>query len=320
MALHPDGLTLVPRKTTIRAGNASRYGYRADIKEAMTMPFVEALTDHDLSDWGKMDLSYGCNAEHKDETLERLIPNWCVHKKLEFSDYQKQLQAVASHSRSSTPKYRSPPNANAPKVNVYLRPAVRNDAAQLVDIYNWYIENTPRAVELGALAPVDFVNRYDVSVSGKLPFIVAVQRSVRTNRTMGGREIEKIVGFSSATDLAAPHFSERISAELEVYVHREWLRKGVGRCLLDKLLESTDRGHLARGGYAFTCDPAIRHYYEAGGGRDLHKLVFVIRHFQNPKKLEENDLDVWLKKWLTERWGFEESACLKGIGAKFGRL
>jgi GNAT superfamily N-acetyltransferase len=133
---------------------------------------------------------------------------------------------------------------------------------------------------------------------------------------------EQIVGFALATGFTALDYVEHIAAELEIYVHHEYRRNGVGRCLFDRLMCATDRGHMERGGYPFHCDPAERHRYEVGGARNLHKLAFVARHHSRPKKdvTEEVDVTTWLKKWLVKEWDFEEEACLKQTGAKGGRF
>lgn len=86
----------------------------------------------------------------------------------------------------------------------------------------------------------------------------------------------------------------------------------------------------------FHCDQDIRHMYEAGGRRDLHKLIFTLRKWHVPKpftidvqakrksrklpltKTQENDYTRWLKGWL-ESFGFEEEGYLKKMGAKNGR-
>ena len=160
-------------------------------------------------------------------------------------------------------------------------------------------------------------NRLNECLSSKLPFIVAVSREHKNLRRLKGSE--KIVGFASATDFSQPNLTERISAELEVYVHPDWTRYGVGRTLVDKLLESTDRGHLRTTTATFTCDPDIKHLYSAGGGRDLNVLIFIIRHFKNPKHGAGEDIS-HLKQWLINEFDFEESGCIKGAGTKFKRL
>ena len=54
-------------------------------------------------------------------------------------------------------------------------------------------------------------------------------------------------------------------------------------------------------------------------GRDLNVLIFIIRHFKNPKPGTGEDINT-LKQWLIREFDFEESGCIKGGAAKFKRL
>ena len=318
LEMHPDGLGLVPRDLGITANNAVKYGYSGETAECMAR--IPRVDRSDFGDWGKLDMSYGENARICEETTEKLVANWNAHHARAAKAHADNVQA-----HSPQPSSQQPPNdlcvaqARTPKVNIYLRPAVVSDICQLTDLFNWYIKNSPRPTEIQPLTPLDMRNRFDNCVSAKLPFLVAATKSSKVNRRLNNC-VEKIVGFAAATDFSDVLFSERISVELEVYVHHEWLHKGVGWCLLDKLLASTDRGHLVSGSYPFTCDPTLRYCYEAGGGRDLHQLIFMVRHFKNPKTQLEKDFETWIKKWLVDEWDFEEVGCLRGVGAKFGRL
>ncbi|KAI9876774.1 MAG: hypothetical protein M1823_007215, partial [Watsoniomyces obsoletus] len=135
-------------------------------------------------------------------------------------------------------------------------------------------------------------------------------------------------------------YVERISAELEVYVSPEVQQQGVGNCLMDKLLDSCDRGHLKQGGYDFDCAPEKSYLYNGGGGRDLHKLYFIFRTWSQPRNTAsvsnqgnvvalrgppkttmtagENEFEEWLQTWL-EKWNFNLEGKLKQAGAKSGR-
>ncbi|KIW25491.1 uncharacterized protein PV07_08657 [Cladophialophora immunda] len=59
-------------------------------------------------------------------------------------------------------------------------------------------------------------------------------------------------------------------------------KSGVGRCLMDALLDATDRGYLKKGRHEFRVALEVRHLYSTGGGRDLHELIFQVRSFNRP--------------------------------------
>ena len=256
-------------------------------------------------------------------------------------------------------------NDNTPELNIYLRPACRNDIRQMTRIYNWYIDNSSKPTERDQITDADMRQRYDIVTDAKFPLIVAVEKtrnpkaSKRTTRALqnphpiqntnptysGMIEEERIVGWACAQDFTFAEYVERISAELEIYVAPEVRRRGVGRCLLDKLIDATDRGYLKRGGYSFHCASEQMHLYETGGGRELHKLYLVLRKFSSPRKssqsmkkgvngesrsksgphgdmrqaeCREDDSVEWLRDWL-QTFGFKVEGMLMEAGAKDGR-
>ena len=319
--LHPDGLGFVGFKEGVNERNAARkYGFTPDVVDIVR--HVAGLEEYEfIKDWGKLDLKYGDNARFQSETANSLVTNWVAQKtrrRQSQNTAQTPTQAGTVASAPIEEVHPKPePKPAGPKVNIYLRPAVRTDTDQLTDLYNWYVLNSPRATDIERIHNYEMMGRIDECLSAKLPFIVAVSREHKSLRRLKGAE--RIVGFASAADFSASTLSERISAELEVYVHADWVHKGVGRTLIDKLLDSTDRGHLRTSAVTFTCDPDIKHLYSAGGGRDLNVLIFIIRHFKNPKAGAGEDIGA-LKKWLVDEFDFEESGCIKGGATKFKRL
>jgi L-amino acid N-acyltransferase YncA len=318
---HADGIGMIRKEYTLDAGNISKYGY--DKEPADVAKYAEPVTAEDFADWGKLDLSEPDNVAFKEETTEQLVNNWRAHQ--ERSKKTTTLAVMHGHkalkeSKSSKPEV----NPNRPSVNIYLRPAVKSDVRQLTKLYNWWVENSVKPAETRTIEISDMRERFDNSKSDSLPFIVAILKGKQhvPHDHYTGMKGEQIVGFALATGFTALDYVEHIAAELEIYVHHEYRRNGVGRCLFDRLMCATDRGHMERGGYPFHCDPAERHRYEVGGARNLHKLAFVARHHSRPKKdvTEEVDVTTWLKKWLVKEWDFEEEACLKQTGAKCGRF
>jgi len=167
-------------------------------------------------------------------------------------------------------------------------------------------------------------------LSWRLGLPVTHKKRITLTRT------EMLAGFCCANDLTAPDFVEHISAEIELYVDPQYKKMGVGKCLMDKMLQICDRSHRLTTDCAFHCRQEIKHLYGPGGNREIHKLYILLRKWHSPKpatiniergrryrksafaKTIEDDYDKWLKNWL-ESLGFEVEGFLKKIGAKQGR-
>lgn len=319
---HADGIAMIRKEYTLNVHNISKYGYDTD--PADVAKYAEEITTEDFEDWGKLDMNEPDNVKFKDETTEQLVNNWRIH--YENSRKNISLAIMPGHKATKASKVPKPEiNPNEPSLNIYIRPAVKGDVKQMTDLYNWWVENSVRPVEVRPISTADMGERFDISRGDdRLPFVVAILKGKKDvpRDFYTGVKGEQVVGFALATGFTAADYVEHIAAELEIYVHHKFLRQGIGRCLLDRLMCATDRGYMERGGYPFHCDPAERHWYEVGGARDLHKLMFVARHHSRPKKdhPEEVDVTTWMKKWLVEDWDFEQEACLKQTGAKNGRF
>ena len=314
--LHPDGLSLVDPSMSVDVDNAEVYGYSGDAIE--TIKHHANLIDPVIftNDWGKLDLQDPDNLKFQNECCNDLVRNYNANiaKEREQEINLKRAQKLA---RKREGPIIQTPNPHTPRINIYLRPAVRSDIPQLLDIYNSYIQNSVRPSELHPITHSHMMNRWTESTSEKLPFIVAVSKSAKINRGVGNA-VEKIVGWASATGWVSAHSIERFTVELEIYVHQQHLHQGIGKCLMDKLIDSTDRGHIARKGYPFACAPELRHEYSAGGARDLMTLIILVRGLSKPQNAWEDDVP-WIKKWLEDEWNFEQQGHVSCIGAKFQR-
>ena len=319
---YPDGIAMTRREHTLNAQNISKYGYEID--PADVAKYAEEVKPEDYEDWGKLDMKESDNVRFKDETTEQLVKNWLAH----YANSKKaiSLALLSGHKRTKASKVPKPEvNPHEPSLNIYLRPAVKADLQQMTDLYNWWVEKSVRPAEVRPIDIHDMELRFDTSKGDdRLPFIVAILKAKKeVQRNMSnGVKVEQVVGFALASGFTAADYVEHIAAELEIYVHHNYLRQGIGRCLMDRLMCATDRGHMERGGYPFHCDPVERVWYEVGGARDLHKIMFVARQYSRPRKDSPEELDVttWMKKWLVKDWDFEEEACLKQAGAKNGRF
>jgi L-amino acid N-acyltransferase YncA len=314
--LHPDGLSLVDPTMNVDVDNAEKYGYSGDA--LVTIRHDSQLIDPAIfvDDWGKLDLRDPENSKFQAECCNDLVHNYNTNI-ARGREHEIRLRRTQRLARKREGPVIPTPNPHIPRINIYLRPAVRSDIPQLQDIYNSYVSNSVRPAELRPISYSDMLNRWRDTTDEKLPFIVAVSKSAKINRGISNA-VEKVVGWASATDWVGRHAIERFTVELEIYIHQQHLHLGVGKCLMDKLIDSTDRGHMTRKGYPFACAPEFQHGYSAGGARDLIKLLFIVRSLNKPQNKKENDLP-WIKKWLETEWKFEQQGHFTQAGVKFQR-
>ncbi|KAK5103830.1 hypothetical protein LTS08_003252 [Lithohypha guttulata] len=351
-----DGISMVRQNTTIGLKNAVTYGYVDQPEEVVK--YSQPIQVDDFKDWGKLDLSDANNAEYGKERSQDLIDNWLAHltnARNASIDNGVKLEAETERLEDMLPLVQE--ELFEPTLNIYLRPATKADLPELVRIYNWHIGNGAAPAETREISESDMTGRINFVSEAHLPFIVAAKRSqkgARYRQVMDDEEIsrrmnlpvthqrhttltriEKLAGFCCAQDMTAADYVEHISAELEIYIDPDYRKMGVGKCLLDKMLQICDRGHRLTTRCTFHCDNTIRHLYGPGGQRDVHKVFFVLRKWHLPKagvlsierpryrksayvKTTEDDYGKWLKSWL-EGVGFEEEGVLKKVGAKNGR-
>jgi phosphinothricin acetyltransferase len=104
-----------------------------------------------------------------------------------------------------------------------LRAAELRDARAIAEIYNYEVENTT--------ATFDLVPR---SIESQTEWLAA--RTGAFTALVAESESGQIVGFA-ALSTYRDRAGYRTTVEDSVYVHREHQRKGVGRVLLDSLLD-----------------------------------------------------------------------------------
>lgn len=206
-----------------------------------------------------------------------------------------------------------PPNPNTPKVNMFLRPVYPSDIIQLRDIYNWHIVNTVSVPELQARTTRQMQDRIADVAENKLPYVVAVERVPKKMR--GDRNssmpAEKVVGFAYADDYHDFHGMYRYTAEMEVYVHPDYFMKGVGNCLLDRMLYLLDPVYRAREGYEWVCEGP---FSCPGGQRVIGAVLCHVPYdAANANRIE------FITKWL-QGFGFTKIGDMPKVGMKHHKL
>lgn len=226
------------------------------------------------------------------------------------------------------------PTEHIPKANIYIRPAQNSDLRQIADIYNHYVKHTIHTCELDATDENEWRDRLTSIDEEKLAFLVAVSKSSKGQRghegpTRGGRHgrgrgaggnqnrphvkfHENVLGFAFAEDYAGLNTIYQFTAELQLFVHPEHYRVGIGKTLMDRMIPSLDPMYMSRGGTDFIADNRIM--YEVGGKRDIRKVIINIGYHTG----EDKDFK-WQKNWLQENWEFEHVGTLSNIGVKFDR-
>ena len=205
-----------------------------------------------------------------------------------------------------------------PKANMYLRPAEPGDMRQCTQIYNQWAVDTSFTV---ANEPVDTAyctECYNGSQAEKLPFIVAVHmgdKPCRSLKDVKRRKGETIVGFSVATQYGSDNSVYRYSAELELYVHREHLRQGIGRTMLDRMLATICQGYYLIELAPFLLSKEHRRVDWSGGSMSaIHTVTINLLHSAE----EDKENIEWKKKWLLGgRNMFEFVGTIPKIGYKF---
>ncbi|KAJ9613264.1 hypothetical protein H2200_003206 [Cladophialophora chaetospira] len=305
---HADGIGFAPRETILEPRNAERYGHRL-VKPLVTDPQNPVDFDGDA----KLDLTDSKNVRFKDETANILIARHVARMKRAQQETEEKMrlqkeaeeraqaealreQEAAAAELEALQKATPPPSSTQ---NIYLRPAVEADAPGMTKIINWHIENGIRPSELAPITEDDMIERIRMSQHARLAVIVAIERRkttvtrarkhprVRPDHPIqnidpdyiGVLRDEPVLGWASATDWSAADYVETTTAELELYVSPGHRKSGVGRCLMDAILDATDRGHNKKSTYDFRVAQEMKHMYTGGGGRDLHKLIFQVRSY-----------------------------------------
>ena len=89
-------------------------------------------------------------------------------------------------------------------------------------IYNYYIENSFSNFEEKKISFKNFCNNYNYIKSKKLPYLVALYE-------------EKVVGIAYLNNFREKS-GYRYAYENTIYIHPNYLKKGIGNKLLKKLL------------------------------------------------------------------------------------
>jgi L-amino acid N-acyltransferase YncA len=224
----------------------------------------------------------------------------------------------------------------APKANIFIRPAIATDLAQIVAIYNHYVLNTIQADELEETNIGEWRDRLYEASDDKLPFLVTVLKSNKTagcrnHTSRAGKRLDRhpfvrpkdsagvfsetVVGFVFAEFISTRNSMYRHAVELHLYVDPTHTRQGVGRTLMDRIMPALDVAYTSRAATDFLVDPNADRgiqWYQSGGSKEVRKIQVNVAY----KYGGEKDLE-WRKKFL-HYWEFDQIGTMECIAEKFG--
>ncbi|KAI9646073.1 hypothetical protein NHQ30_005512 [Ciborinia camelliae] len=239
-------------------------------------------------------------------------------KKVEKAQKAREHYVMTSNAYQQELLAREPePNPYAPKIEIYLRPATEADAKQILQIYNHYITESYIPEDQEPLTESDIQFLIEVTKKEKLPFVVAVKgrvpaQSANPKVKTKVPQYENIISFGytemRGCGIAGKAFGRsRYTHNLHLFVHHDYTRKGVGSCVLDRLLQVSSRAWAGHDGYDWLNpdnDPA----YGLGCGARCHQMLIEV------PVLTKNDPNYeWMKNFLRKFWFMEEFR-LKSVG------
>lgn len=155
--------------------------------------------------------------------------------------------------------------------------------------------------------------RYNDIIGNQFPFLVACERGAvikpRRKKYEGESIIlpDTILGFAIADDYNDMLGMYRFTAEVELFVHKDYYLKGVAKCLLDKMMAMLDPEYIERGGYDIEGDEL-----EGVGQSRIIQNVIINLPYETEKPMRLEWIGKWLKNWI----GFTQVADLPKVGLK----
>jgi L-amino acid N-acyltransferase YncA len=132
-----------------------------------------------------------------------------------------------------------------------IRKVNSDDAAQIAEIYNYYIKNTHQTFETEALSADEMGERI-AKIIEDYPYLVAEDEG-------------EIYGYAYAAQFKMRQAYE-FSAEVSIYVKNDAKQKGIGTRLYEKLFEELKETdiHAIIAGISLPNDPSVKFHEKLG--------------------------------------------------------
>ncbi|GAB7361827.1 hypothetical protein MBLNU230_g1869t1 [Neophaeotheca triangularis] len=232
---------------------------------------------------------------------------------------QKEIARTAAKIQRDSDSLR--PVQTKPSLNMCIRTAIRDDMPQILKLYNLHIKYNTAAPETEEIEVEDMNARFSRIRASNLPFLVACETATQPPRTFNGRpgryaEItlpDPVIGFAFATPYGAANDIYDSAVKLEIWTARAHVRKGIGKCLLDKLLATLDEGYTERADVEFQ---GAATFAKLDYKQNVKNLFFSVPYeADRPERF-------WLPNWLQSPFGpgFVRSGTFERIGEKFGHV
>lgn len=164
--------------------------------------------------------------------------------------------------------------------DIKIRKAEQEDISQILDIYSYYVTDTAITFEYDVPDKEEFKRRFE-KISAKYPYIVAEQN-------------KKIIGYSYASEFIGRKAYDW-SAELTVYIDRNFHKLGTGRKLYDTIEDILYKMGITNL-YACIAVPETEDEYLTENSLDFHK------HMGFEKVGEFHNCGYKFNRWYNMVW------------------
>ena len=233
-------------------------------------------------------------------------------KKARVQQRREALLAAAAAAAGPEPNCHNPRPIKSEVNGLYIRSAKPADMLRAKDIYNHHVNSTCCTPENGGIHDDDMIRRYHGVHAEGYPFIVACEKGAKIPPRRSGKDRhgnpdaialpDKIIGFACADHHHHPLGQFTSTSQLQVFVHRDYLMKGVGSCLMDKMLTLLDPTHVGRGEYE-----VVGADMDGMGAKTRVRNLILDFPFDRPQTLE------WFGRWM-RGMGFAQAGMLVDVG------
>ncbi|KAG0158505.1 hypothetical protein PDIDSM_6020 [Penicillium digitatum] len=225
---------------------------------------------------------------------------------------KKKEQEQQEHLRR-TAAYRAwlelPPDSKVVPPGIYLRPAEQCDASSIVEIMNWYAQNSALSSETRFMEVNDIGDLLHFCRENHFPFVVAARRPPER---LCRNQIDPVVGYAYVEFHRHGKSADKHMGELHVFVQEGSKKQHIGWALVDMVLSCFVVTSGPSKNYEFDQTGTVQ--YGAGYGRPLRSIVCAIA--TSPETQEKN---TWIKKWLERDFGFTEQCVFENARVKSGK-